>query len=60
MNAPRLKRPSPASLVTLAVRISRTLHRQLKVHCVAHERQIQDFVTEAVAEKLAREVKRAG
>ena len=44
--------------VQLATRIPKRLHRGLKLHCVGVERSVMDFVTEAIREKLTREVPR--
>jgi predicted HicB family RNase H-like nuclease len=41
----------------LATRIPKELHRRLKVHCVTHEIALQDFVVEALEEKLRRKVR---
>ena len=38
----------------LSTRIPKELHRRLKLHCVTHEIAVQDFVTEAIEEKLKR------
>jgi hypothetical protein len=38
----------------LATRIPKELHRRLKLHCVTHEVAVQDFVVEAIEEKLGR------
>ena len=38
----------------LATRIPKDLHRRLKLYCVTHEIDVQDFVTEAIEEKLGR------
>ena len=38
----------------LATRIPKDLHRRLKVYCVTHEIAVQDFVVEAIEEKLGR------
>jgi len=38
----------------LATRIPKSLHRELKLHCVTHEIAVQDFVTKAIEEKLGR------
>jgi len=38
----------------LATRIPKELHRRVKLHCVTHEIAVQDFVTQAVDEKLRR------
>jgi hypothetical protein len=40
--------------VQLATRIPKTLHRDLKLHCVTHDNSVMGFVTEAIREKLAR------
>ena len=42
-------------IAQLATRIPKELHRRLKLHCVTHEIALQDFVVEAVEEKLRRE-----
>jgi hypothetical protein len=41
--------------VQLATRIPKTLHRQLKLHCVERESSVMDFVVTALREKVARE-----
>ena len=38
----------------LATRVPKDLHRRLKLHCVTHEIAVQDFVVEAIEEKLKR------
>jgi predicted HicB family RNase H-like nuclease len=38
--------------VQLATRIPKELHRRLKLHCVTHDIMVQQFVTEAIEEKL--------
>ena len=38
----------------LATRIPKELHRRLKLYCVTHEIDVQDFVTQAIEEKLGR------
>jgi predicted HicB family RNase H-like nuclease len=38
--------------VQLATRIPKTLHRNLKLHCVNAETSVMDFVTKAITEKL--------
>ena len=42
----------------LATRIPKELHRRLKLHCVTHEIAVQDFVVEAIEEKLGRKTGR--
>ena len=42
----------------LATRIPKDLHRRLKLHCVTHEIAVQDFVTQAIEEKLGRKTAR--
>ena len=39
--------------VQLATRIPRKLHREMKLHCVAHEVSLMAFVVDALREKLA-------
>ena len=46
------KRDEP--IAQLATRVPKELHRRLKLHCVTHEIDVQDFVTEAIEEKLGR------
>src|SRR6266566_7788218 len=41
-------------IVQLVTRIPKELHRRLKLHCVTHEIDVQDFVTQAIEEKLGR------
>ena len=41
----------------LSTRIPKELHRRLKLHCVTHEIAVQDFVTQAIEEKLGRVTK---
>ena len=41
----------------LATRIPKDLHRRLKLHCVTHEIAVQDFVVEAIEEKLGRKAR---
>jgi len=41
----------------LATRIPKELHRRLKLHCVTHEIAVQDFVVEAIEEKLGRKAR---
>ena len=40
--------------VQLATRIPKSLHRELKLHCVTAETSVMDFVTQAIEEKLPR------
>jgi len=44
-------------LTQLATRIPQDLRRRLKQHCVTHEITVQDFVVEAIEEKLGRKVR---
>ena len=37
----------------LATRIPKTLHRELKLHCVQADEKLMDFVVAAIREKLA-------
>ncbi len=41
-------------LTQLATRIPKELHRRLKLHCVTNDIMVQDFVTQAIEEKLGR------
>jgi len=41
-------------IAQLATRIPKDLHRRLKLYCVTHEIAVQDFVTQAIEEKLGR------
>jgi hypothetical protein len=41
--------------VQLATRIPKTLHRELKLHCVKADTSVMDFVVRSLEEKLARE-----
>ena len=41
-------------IAQLATRIPKDLHRRLKLHCVTNDIMIQDFVVEAIEEKLGR------
>jgi len=41
----------------LATRIPKELHYRLKLHCVTHDIAVQDFVTQAVEEKLGRKTR---
>jgi hypothetical protein len=40
--------------VQLATRIPKSLHRELKLHCVHADTSVMDFVVAALKEKLAR------
>jgi len=42
----------------LATRIPKSLHRELKLHCVNAETSVMEFVVAAIAEQLARAGKR--
>ena len=44
-------------IAQLAARIPEDLHRRLKLYCVTHEIAVQDFVTQAVEEKLGRKTR---
>jgi len=41
----------------LSTRIPKDLHRRLRLHCVTHDIAVQDFVTQAVREKLGRKTR---
>jgi hypothetical protein len=40
--------------VQLATRIPKSLHRDLKVHCVTASKSVMEFVTKAIEENLTR------
>ena len=42
-------------LAQLSTRIPKDLHRRLKLHCVTNDVMVQDFVTEAIEEKVGRQ-----
>ena len=44
-------------IAQLAARIPKDLHRRLKLYCVTHEIAVQDFVTQAIEEKLGRKTR---
>jgi len=46
------------TIVQLATRIPKNLHRRLKLHCVTHDTSVMAFVERAIEERLAREGKR--
>ena len=41
-------------LVQLATRVPKTLHREIKVHCVSFGTSVMQFVVEALEDKLRR------
>lgn len=41
------------TLVQLATRIPKPLHRAVKMHCTATDQSVMDFTTKALEEKLA-------
>ena len=44
-------------IAQLATRIPKDLHRRLKLYCVTHEIAVQDFVIQAIQEKLGRKTR---
>ena len=44
-------------IAQLAARIPKDLHRRLKLYRVTHEIAVQDFVTQAIEEKLGRKTR---
>ena len=40
--------------VQLATRIPKTLHRQLKLHCVQTDSSVMDFVVQSLEERLGK------
>ena len=49
------ERDEPVAQV--ATRIPKELHRRLKLYCVTREIAVQDFVVEALKEKLGRKTR---
>ena len=47
-------------LTQLATRITKELHRRLKLHCVTHDTSVMEFVVEAIEEKLGRKTRPKG
>jgi len=41
----------------LAARIPKELHRRLRLYCVTYDIAVQDFVTQAIEEKLGRKTR---
>ena len=41
----------------LATRIPKELHRRLKLYCVTKDMMVQDFVVDAIEEKLGRKAR---
>ena len=39
-------------LIQLATRIPKTLHREIKLHCVSHGISVMEFVAAALEDKL--------
>ena len=50
-----MARETTEAWVQLATRIPKSLHRQLKLHCVHAEMSVMEFVVAALKEKLARQ-----
>ena len=50
-----MARETTEARVQLATRIPKSLHRQLKLHCVHAEMSVMEFVVAALKEKLARQ-----
>ena len=46
-------RPAPENGAAIVTRISRSLHRQLKLHCLENDMTLTRFVTTALEEHLA-------
>ncbi len=49
-----MARETTEAWVQLATRIPKSLHRELKLHCVHTDMTVMNFVVAAVKEKLAR------
>jgi len=43
------------TLVQLSTRVPRSLRQRMRVVCVEQDREVQDFIASAIAEKLPRE-----
>lgn len=54
-----MARETTEAWVQLATRIPKTLHRELKLHCVHADTSVMEFVVAALKEKLARQGRRA-
>ena len=48
-----MPRSDEEAWVQLATRIPKSVHRDLKLHCVIRDVSVMGFVTEAIREKLA-------
>jgi hypothetical protein len=48
-----MARPESVVWVQLATRIPKSLHRELRLHCVTVDTSVMDFVVKAIEEKLA-------
>jgi predicted HicB family RNase H-like nuclease len=46
------------TMVQLATRIPKDIHRRLRLHCVTQELTMMEFVIRAIEERLARDKKR--
>lgn len=61
MNKQRgLLMPTPGRPIQLGVRIPPELHKRLKLHCVQEGITIEEFTTEAIEEKLERDISEQG
>jgi len=50
-----MARETTEAWVQLATRIPKSLHRELKLHCVHADTSVMEFVIAALREKLARQ-----
>ena len=57
MRSNRTVRRADEPWTQLATRIPQDLRRDLKLHCVTREIAVQDFVVEAIQEKLGRKAR---
>jgi hypothetical protein len=48
-----MARTDEVELVQLATRIPKSLHREVRLHCVTVDTSVMDFVVKAIEEKLA-------
>jgi len=52
-----MARETTEAWVQLATRIPKSLHRQLKLHCVHADTSVMEFVVEALKERLGRKAR---
>ena len=57
MRSNRTVRRADELWTQLATRIPKDLHHRLKLHCVTREIAVQDFVVQAIEQKLGRKAR---